>query len=287
VSTLITGDAARRVQQARGIRVLGDAALAGRQLGCEGLAVDTEWCQAPRDARLRLLERARAIAQLEVVTQTPRQAVQIRQHGLASGQRRQLVVHRGVLLQHRLDALMRIAARGGQILVFVVDFILVELELRLREVQLVLQRTALRIGSFRDIRRQAGHARFVRVQLFLQAGQPRIDLLRLRTQHRRMRLDPAQRCGERDIHLVIGRLHHRLRRCALLRGGGLIGQRLGRHQIGLIDLGRRRRRRRPGTGTVRPRGIRRRPQTVAYDGQEHEQHDGEDSLQSAHGMTIL
>ena len=45
-----------------------------------------------------------------------------------------------VLLDHRLDAVLRIAARANQILLRVIDFVLIQFFLRVRDVGLIFQR---------------------------------------------------------------------------------------------------------------------------------------------------
>ncbi len=50
-----------------------------------------------------------------------------------------LRLHLGIVfLDQRLDALLRVAAGGQQILVCLLDFVLVQIELGLREIELIL-----------------------------------------------------------------------------------------------------------------------------------------------------
>ena len=55
-----------------------------------------------------------------------------------------------VLFDHRLDAILRIAARANQILLRVIDFILIQFLLRVRDVELIFQRIFLISGGLRD-----------------------------------------------------------------------------------------------------------------------------------------
>ena len=70
--------------------------------------------------------------------------------------RRRMVVRRGsVVLHHLLDPLMHVAAGQHQVLVGGGDLVLVELQLRLRQVEPVLQRAVLRGAGLGELRRRA------------------------------------------------------------------------------------------------------------------------------------
>src|SRR5579864_6804399 len=86
-----------------------------------------------------------------------------------------LMLGRFVLLLHHLDALMHVAAGLHQIVVRLGDFVLIELLLRLREIELVLNAGLGRIGSMRERFRELLHVRAVSGKLRLRPGEPLLD----------------------------------------------------------------------------------------------------------------
>ena len=118
------------------------------------------------------------------------------------------IAHGGfVLLLHHLDALVEVPAGLQQILARLLHLVLLELHLRLGELEAVLDGGLLGIRGLLERGGEALHLLGVRLELFLRALEALLQLLRLGGQLRRVRLDVAQRAREREIELVIGDLH--------------------------------------------------------------------------------
>ena len=109
-----------------------------------------------------------------------------------------------MLLDHRLHPSLRIAAGATEILAGVVDFVLVERELRLGEVESIGRAIARSTGSpWRAAAVSVLHLRVVgreRAQRLLQLG---FDLLGLGRERARLVRRLANRLREREIHLLI------------------------------------------------------------------------------------
>src|SRR5713226_3299270 len=82
-----------------------------------------------------------------------------------------------MLLHHLLDAVFRVTAGANQILLCIVDFVLVELQLRFGEVQLVIQYFLLVTGRFRCRIGKLRHQCLIDFQKPLRLLQARFDLL--------------------------------------------------------------------------------------------------------------
>ncbi len=105
------------------------------------------------------------IPQVEPTPHSPSQAPQIRQ-GVGRSRRgsRHLLLGRAVLLHHLLNALVQIAARIQQILVGFLDLVLIEFHLGLRQLELVLDRAALRARPVRQRSRELIDRRLISFQ---------------------------------------------------------------------------------------------------------------------------
>ena len=109
-----------------------------------------------------------------------------------------------VILDHPLNAVLRIATRANQILLRVIDFVLIQFFLRVRDVGLIFQRIFLISGGLRDRRVQLRDLRLRGRQPVLRLLQARLNFFRFRAQRWRMQRRIAQRGGECDVHFVIG-----------------------------------------------------------------------------------
>ena len=114
-----------------------------------------------------------------------------------------------MFLDQRLDALARIAAGIEQILVGFVQFVFVEVELRLSQIQFVLQRIFLCRLCLCHLGRQIAYALLVDVKQGLRLADAIIDFCGLRIQRRRVCFDVAQGGVEGKIQRVIGNAQRR------------------------------------------------------------------------------
>jgi hypothetical protein len=101
-----------------------------------------------------------------------------------------------VFLNHGFDALLRIAAGRQKILIRRIHFILVQIELALRQFQFVLYRVLLFYLRLGQILGELGDALLIGVEHLLGFLQAVLDLECLRTQLRRVSFDVAQGGGE-------------------------------------------------------------------------------------------
>ncbi len=271
------------------LRQLGNAALARIQLRDERFALFRESAQGRLDMLARIVHFATAIAYRDQETHSSRESLQVRQRIHSRHHSGGLLLRRGVLLHHCLDALVHVAAGIGQLLIRLLHLILVELQLRLGHIQLILQRVVLRRPGLRERGGELSDTRLVRIQQLLRGVQTSFDLLRLRAQHRRMRLDATQRRGEGEIQVVVRGVHGVLCDFLLLPERRFLRQLLRCRQISLVDGGQRL----EGAGCAATRmpspsrGRMCRPQPVAGQDEKHEQHGGENLLQNAHGCADL
>ena len=205
------------------------------------------------------------------------------------GGRRGIAFRGVVLLLHHLDALMQVAAGLQQIVVRFLYFVLREFHLRLGQIEPVLDGSLVGVRSLGERAAQALDLLRVMLLLFLGIEQTLLDLNGLGAEHRRMRLDVADRGAEGQVQLVIGELHRRLRQRLLLGGSGEARQAFGRQERVLIDDGHRTGSGRLGCGPLcahRDRSGTRGPQPIADGGQENHEHRRAHLLQYAHAAMM-
>ena len=112
---------------------------------------------------------------------------------------------RGVMLgDHLLHASLRIAAGSSEVRARVVDLVLVEGRLRLREIEAVGERLCRRRRCLRELRRELGDLRLVRGQAALRLLQLRVDLLCFGREHALLIRRLSHGLRERQIHLLVG-----------------------------------------------------------------------------------
>jgi hypothetical protein len=140
-----------------------------------------------------------------------------------------------VPLSHALDALMLIPTCLEEVLVRLIDLILIELQLRARQVELILQRGFLRIAGLGHCRGQPLDRRLVGVEPLLRFLQPLLELLGCGTQYRRMGFDTPQGGGECQVELVIGQSIGGLRKGPFVGTFGFHSQASGERQGTLVD----------------------------------------------------
>jgi len=111
-----------------------------------------------------------------------------------------------MFLRHRLNAVLQTAAGADQLLLPIIHFVLIQLQLRLGQFELVVQLILLGSAALGLGGRKLCDARLVRREGILRLLQPRLYLLRLGGQCGRMlrRVEYGQR--ERQIHLLIAKL---------------------------------------------------------------------------------
>ncbi len=115
-----------------------------------------------------------------------------------------------MLLHHRFDLLARIAAGLDQILVGLIQFVLVQLQLRLREVQLVLNLVFL-IGL--GLRKRASElidALLVGAEQSLGLGNACLNGRGVGIQGGRVCFGIVQRFGEGEVEFMVGDPQRRL-----------------------------------------------------------------------------
>ena len=222
----------------------------------------------------RLLESAALGAQLQPLAHLRHHAVQGRQRvggDRGGGKRwRGVALGREVLRLGLLDALVNVAAGGHQVIVPLLDFVLLDLDLRAHQIQLILQVRLLRLGRLAHLLGELLQYLGVALQALLRIGDVRLDLQRLGAQDGGMGLDPVQRAHEGEVELVVGRLHRSQRERLFLRAVRKARQVLRGAQRSLVDnrhaaVGDARRGRR---GQLR---LARDPQAVAGGGQQQQQ----------------
>ncbi len=155
----------------------------------------------------------------------------------------------GIVLMHPyFYALLRVAAGGEQILVGFLELVLIQIELRLREVQFILQHNLLGGRSRRQRGRQLGHALLVAIRLRLGFRQAILDLERFGAQGRGMCFQVAKSGSEGQGKLMVGYAQRRLRvrllfrscrelRELLRRGVGALVDQRGRSHCGGASVG--------------------------------------------------
>jgi hypothetical protein len=129
-----------------------------------------------------------------------------------------------VLLLQRLDALLHVAAGVEQVLIGFVELVLVQIQLRLGEIELVLDRALLRFLGLRELGGKRGHPLLVGVEQRLRLADALLDRAGLGAQLRRVRLDVAQGRGERKRQCMVGHAQRSLRVGLLLGRVGQPGQ---------------------------------------------------------------
>ncbi len=115
-----------------------------------------------------------------------------------------------VFLHHRFDLLPRIAACLDQVLVGFVQFVLVQFQLRLREVQLVLDLVLLIGLGLRERGGEVIYALLVGAEQSLRLGDARLNGRGIGIQRGRVRFDIAKRFGEGQVEFMVGDSHCRL-----------------------------------------------------------------------------
>ncbi len=125
-----------------------------------------------------------------------------------------------MFLDHGFDAGLWIAARTGQILFRVIDFVLVLLLVSRSHDKLIVQRVLFCAGSFGFLGGQPRDQCVVRVQCILCLFQPYLDPFRVGAQWSGMLLECALRSRVCQIHLMVGNPQTLLREWQLLGGGG-------------------------------------------------------------------
>ena len=163
----------------------------------------------------RVLEGCALGAQLQPLARLRHHAVERRQGG--GGGRRHAKRGRGVALGCEvlclglLDALVDVAAGGHQVLVPLLDLVLLDLDLRAHQVQLILQVLLVRLARLAHLLGELLQQLGVGRQTLLRIGDVRLNLQCLGAQDRRMGLDPVQRTHEGEVEFVVGGLHRGLR----------------------------------------------------------------------------
>ena len=140
-----------------------------------------------------------------------------------------------MLLHHLLDAVFRVTAGANQVLLRVVDFALVELQLRFGEVQLVTQCFLLVTGRFRFRVGKLRHQRLIGFQKLLRLLQARFDLFGLGTQYGWILGGIAQSRGEGEIDFTIRQAQRFFRERPLFGSRCKLGELLRGLQRRLID----------------------------------------------------
>jgi hypothetical protein len=283
-----SGDAAASVLVLRARGELRHQRLVGGELRGELLPLDGELIGAGQHVLPRPPQPAQFLAQRRPFTYLPDHALQC-----AEGARclwrhaRGGVLGRFVLLLHLLDTQVYVASAPHEVIVGFGDLVLFERDLRLGEVDAILQGGLVGLGCLGQRILQLLETRAV-------SGEPLLRLVEsllygggLRAEGRRMGLHMVQRCGERQIQLTVGGLHRLPGECLLLGSVGIARQALGDEQGVLIDD-------RQAVAAVandhRRAGALHRcaarvvggPKTVAGGEQQQPQHGGHDLLQLAH-----
>ena len=186
-----------------------------------------------------------------------------------------------MLLLRGLDQLVHVAAGLQQVVVGLLDLVLLQFDLRLQQVQLVLDRGLVGIGGLRELRLEAGHRVGVARELLLRPCQGVLDAVRLLAEHGGVCLDVAQRGTEGEVELVVGELQRLLGQRTLVGGACQARQPL-RGQEGVLvddrDVGR-------SGGRRRDHRMRRRcgfvggPQPIGCRGQQQREDAGDRFLQ--------
>src|SRR6202451_888186 len=140
-----------------------------------------------------------------------------------------------VLFDDRLDAVLRIAARAQQVPLRVIYFILLQFDLRVRDIELILQRVLLIASGLRNRRVELRDLRLRRRQPVLRLLHPRLDFLRFGAQWRRMQSRVAQCSRERDVHFMIRQPYGLFRQLPLARQRHQRSELLRNFQRCLID----------------------------------------------------
>ena len=188
-----------------------------------------------------------------------------------------------MLLFQRFDALLQISAGFDQVLVRFLQFILVQVELRLGNIQLVLQRVFLRLLGLCNSRNQFLDPLLIGVEQSLGLADAVFDLERIGAQRRRVRFHIAQ-CGrEGEGERVVGDPQRRLSIGLFVGGFRQPRQPLRRRVGALIDQFRRRR----GGGALfrdLGGGWCGFPPGKTGCGKQHHQHEGRYLLHDSHSL---
>ncbi len=126
---------------------------------------------------------------------------------------------RFVFLHHRLYAVLRIATRTDQVLLRIIHFVLAQLQLRLGQIEPVVQRILLGSAGLSFRGRKLRDLRLFRRQSILRLLQPRLYLLCLGGQYGRMLGRVEHRKRKRQVHFLIPKLQSSLCERQLHRAG--------------------------------------------------------------------
>ncbi len=230
------------------LRVLGEfqnAALRTLEFGGQLRALCCQFCRFFGRARLRVIDLLLFLPQMKPLNEAAQRPV-LRGGPRGGDGRRHARFHlRVVLLFQGFDSFLRVAAGLDQVLIRFLEFVLVQIELRPGEIQLVLQSVFLRLLGVRERAGQFGHSLLIRIEQALGSADSILDFQRIRTQRGRMRFDVAQRGREREGDCMVGYPQGRLRIGLFVGGLGEPRQALRRGVGALIDQFRRGQCRRP------------------------------------------
>ena len=138
----------------------------------------------------------------------------------------------------RLNASLRVAARALQIPPRVIDLVLVERQLRLRQLEPVRQSLHGRRCSFGDSRRELGDLRLIRGGRAERLPELVVELRDLRGLRRLLSRRPPHGLGKRQIHFLVGEPQRVGGERPLLRRRRQAHQLLRRDERALIDTER-------------------------------------------------
>ena len=141
---------------------------------------------------------------------------------------------RVMLLHHRFDLLPRIAACLDQVLVGLVQFVLVQFQLRLRKIQLVLDLVLLIGLGLRECGCEAIYLLLIGAEQSLRFGDARLNGRCLGIERGWVRFDIAKRFGEGQIQFMVGDSQRRLAERLLLGCDRQLRQALRRCVCALI-----------------------------------------------------
>ena len=138
-------------------------------------------------------------------------------------------------IDHGLDATLGIASRAEEVLFGIVYLILGQLQTRLGQLQLVIERILLGAAGFGVGGRELGDLRLLGSQIILGFLQASLNLLGVGAQDGRMLRRVEQRRGKGQVHFLIAKLQGSLREGLLFRGRRHLRQGLRGEERRLVD----------------------------------------------------